>query len=448
MKITLIHSKIFLDSKILIIAIIISIFLMPVFAQTFEDELDKRGVVPPTPEQSGLEHLVIEVQKPNVLDTGFVVEEFTTGLSFPTTMAFIDNDILVLQKNDGQIRHVLADGTLLPNAVLDVEVSNYMERGLLGIISKNSFVYLYYTESIQDGGDPIGNNIYKYKWIDNKLQDPILLKSLPAYPDAIIHHGGVMTVGKDGTVYAVIGDQDNQDSARGDNILQNQFGPPDDTGVILPIEPPGPYYAIGIRNSFGLTIDPVTGNMWATENGPHRMDEVNLVMHKFNSGWNAHSGPIAESQIEHFIVKNPPLANVGGVFKSYVQIFLASIYSLFFLPDNYEYSDPEFSWEKVIAPTALNFAPSSFGKYENWLFVGDCNFGNIYKFKLNSDRNGFVFEDFNLNDLVLHEEDNIEEILFGKGFGCITDIEIRGDYMYVVSISDGTIYRIFLKDLL
>ena len=108
----------------------------------------------------------------------------------------------------------------------------------------------------------------------------------------------------------------------------------------------------------------------------------------------------------------------------------------------------EFSWEKIVAPTALNFAPSSFGKYESWLFVGDCIFGNIYKFKLNSDRNGFVFEDFNLNDLVLHEEDNIEEILFGKGFGCITDIEIRGDNMYVVSIFDGTIYRIFLKDLL
>jgi glucose/arabinose dehydrogenase len=322
-----------------------------------------------------------------------------------------------------------------------------MERGLLGIVSKNPFVYLYYTESIQDGGDSIGNNIYKYKWIGNKLQDPILLKSLPAYPDAMIHHGGAMTVGKDGTVYAVIGDQDNQDVPRGANILQNQFGPPDDTGVILPIEPPSSYYAIGIRNSFGLAIDPVTGNMWATENGANRMDEVNLILPKFNSGWNAHTGPIAESQIAHFIVKNPPLADLGGIFKSYVQIFLAGIYSLFFLNDTYEYSDPEFSWEKTVAPTALNFAPSSFGKYENWLFVGDCNLGNIYKFKLNADRIGFVFEDFNLNDLVLHEEDNNEEIIFGKGFGCITDIEIRGDNMYVVSLFDGTVYRIFLKDL-
>ena len=437
MKIILIHNKIFLDSKILITTIIISMFLIPAFGQTFDDEIT----------DAGLGHLVKEGQKPNVLDADFTVDEFTTGLSFPTTMTFIDNDILVLQKHDGQVRHVLPDGTLLPNVVLDVHVSNQMERGLLGITSKNSFVYLYYTESIQDGGDPIGNNIYKYKWLDNKLQDPILLKSLPAYNDATVHQGGVMTVGKDGTVYAIIGDQSNIDSVRGANILQNQFGPPDDSGVIIPVEPTGPYYAIGIRNSFGLTIDPVTGNMWATENGPHRMDEVNLVMPKFNSGWDAHTGPISESQISKLIAINQYLADVGGVFKSHIQIFLTGIYSIFLLTDNYEYSDPEFSWEKVIAPTALDFAPSSFVKYENWLFVGDCNFGNIYKFKLNSDRNGFVFEDFHLNDLVLHEEDNIEEILFGEGFGCITDIEIRGDDMYVVSIFDGTIYRIFLKDL-
>ena len=176
--------------------------------------------------------------------------------------------------------------------------------------------------------------------------------------------------------------------------------------------------------------------------------EVNLVMPKFNSGWNAHTGPLEESRINHFIVKNPPLADVGGVFKSHVQIFLASIYSIFFLTDNYEYSDPEFSWEKVIAPTALDFAPSSFVKYENWLFVSDCNFGNVYKFELNSSRTGFIFEDPNLKDLVVHEGDNMEEIHFGKGFGCITDIEIIDDTMYVVSLTDGTIYKIFLNDLL
>ena len=417
-----------LDSEILVITILMSIFLLPVFSQSddyFYEEVIGR----------------YSNEKPIIFDTSFVVKEFTTGLSFPTTMTFIDKDILVLEKNNGQVRHVLQDGTLLPNAVIDVEVSNYLERGLLGITSNNSFVYLYYTESIQDGGDPIANNIYKYKWDGTTLQDPILVKSLPSYPEAIMHQGGVLVVGKDDTVYAVIGDQDNQDLERGANILQNQFAPPDDTGVILPVDPTGPYYAIGIRNSFGLAIDPVTGNMWATENGADRFDEVNLVLPKFNSGWNSHTGPIDQSRIN--VIDMPAFI---GILKSHIQLFLSSIYGLFVLTDIYEYSDPEFSWERTIAPTGLNFAPSSFGKYENWLFIGDCNFGHISKLQLNSDRDGFVFDDQNLNDLVLNKEDSIEEILFGEGFGCITDIKFSNDAMYVTSLSDGIIYKIFLKD--
>ena len=382
--------------------------------------------------------------KSSILDSDFVVREFTIGLSFPTTMAFIEDDMLVLQKNDGQVKLVLPDGTISSNTILDAEVSNYLERGMLGILVKESSVYLYYTESDHDGGEPVANNIYKYKWTGKTLEEPILIKSLPAYQDAIMHQGGILALGKDNTVYAIIGDQDNQDLARGANVLQNQFAPPDDTGVILPIDPEGPYYAIGIRNSFGLTVDPITGNLWQTENGPDKFDEVNLVMPKFNSGWNSHSGPISESRISHFIVKDPPLANIGGVIKSHLQIFLSSIYGIFVLPDNYVYSDPEFSWEKTVSPTALNFVPTSFGKYENWLFVGDCIGGHIYKFKLNEDRDGFIFDDQSLDDLIFNEGDNIEDILFGEGFGCITDIKFNDGKMYVVSLSSGTIYEIFL----
>jgi len=423
---TFIHGNRLLCYKIWITALIIISLFTPAFGQTeWYDEW--------VGAQSN--------NVPDIFDQDFVVEEFVTGLSFPTTMTFVDNDILVLQKNDGHVIHVKSDGSILPNVILDVEVSNLYETGLLGIVSKNSSVYLYYTEAVQDGGKPIANNIYKYKWIDNTLQDPILIKSLPAYPKSLIHNGGVMIVGKDNTVYAVIGDQDNQDLEGGANILQNQFAPPDDTGVILPVDPTGPYYAIGIRNSFGLAIDPITGNMWATENGITRFDEVNLVLPKFNSGWNAHTGPIEQSRIN--IIDMPAFI---GILKSQIQLFLSSIYGLFVLADIYEYSDPEFSWERTIAPTGLTFAPSLFGKYENWLFIGDCSFGNIYKFQLNSDRDGFVFDDQNLNDLVLNKEDSNEEILFGEGFGCITDIKFRNDAMYVTSLTDGTIYKIFLKD--
>jgi hypothetical protein len=44
------------------------------------------------------------------------------------------------------------------------------------------------------------------------------------------------------------------------------------------------YYAYGIRNGFGMDFDPVTGNLWDTENGPEFGDEINLVEPGFNSG--------------------------------------------------------------------------------------------------------------------------------------------------------------------
>ena len=70
--------------------------------------------------------------------------------------------------------------------------------------------------------------------------------------------------------------------------------------------------------------------------------------------------------------------------------------------------------------------------------------GRIDQFKLNEDRDGFIFDDQSLDDLIFNEGDNIEDILFGEGFGCITDIKFNDGKMYVVSLSSGTIYEIFL----
>jgi glucose/arabinose dehydrogenase len=44
------------------------------------------------------------------------------------------------------------------------------------------------------------------------------------------------------------------------------------------------YYAYGIRNSFGLAIDPINGTLWETENGDEDYDEINVVKSGFNSG--------------------------------------------------------------------------------------------------------------------------------------------------------------------
>jgi len=221
------------------------------------------------------------------------------------------------------------------------------------------------------------------------LINPVLIKDLPATPGPN-HNGGVLAKNLDGDVFAIIGDLNRN------GVLQNfPTGDPDDTSVILPVEPLGAILAMGIRNSFGLTIDPITGNMWDTENGPATFDEINLISPNFNSGWEVIMGPATQGQIN----------SLPGF-------------------ENFVYSDPEFSWEQTVAPTSILFPDSiSFANYTDSVFVADCNNGNIYNFTLNQTRDSFVFTNPDLSDLVLNTGDDSGEIEFGSGFGCITDLE-------------------------
>lgn len=348
----------------------------------------------------------------NVQD--LVVEKYVSDLCcMITTMTFVEDDILILQKSDGVVR-LIQDGVLQDKPVLDVNVDSAGEKGMLGITSVGSTVYLYYTEANEDGGESLGNRIYKYEWTGDYLINPELLKELPSN---ISHNGGVMVVGLDEQVYAVIGD------TLGYGLLQNkplEWLEGDDidlknNGVILQLEGENPYFAMGIRNSFGLAIDPVTGNLWATENGDDNFDEINLILEKFNSGWIVIMGPATESE----------LASLPG-YKDYI------------------YDDPKFSWEQSVAPTGLDFAKfQEINNYDNSLFVGDCNTGNLYKFELNENRNGFEFTNSVLQDNVVNKDESLDEIIIGTGFGCVTDIERGPDgFLYVVSLSEGVIYRI------
>jgi glucose/arabinose dehydrogenase len=56
-------------------------------------------------------------------------------------------------------------------------------------------------------------------------------------------------------------------------------------GILGNETPLNKYYAYGIRNSFGIAFDPLTGKLWDTENGLMDNDEINLVEPGFNSGW-------------------------------------------------------------------------------------------------------------------------------------------------------------------
>ena len=214
-------------------------------------------------------------------------------------------------------------------------------------------------------------------------------------------------------------------------MLQNhKEGPdPDDTSVILRVDRNGSavngvlsgvsdkYYAYGIRNSFGLDFDPLTGTLWDTENGPADYDEINLVKPGFNSGWEQVMGPIERT---------------GKTVNDLVQF------------EGSHYADPVFSWRQSLGITDIEFLDSTkLGeKYAYNIFVGDINNGNLYFFTVNDNRTGLVLDN-GLEDLVADSQQEVDAVTFGTGFvGGITDIETGPDgYLYILAFG-GDLYRI------
>ena len=374
--------------------------------------------------------------EPTVRDPNLRIETVTKGLTLPTTMAFVDpDDILVLEKNKGTVQRIV-NGQMLAAPLLQVNVSSEVERGMLGIaVSKDNQtgkpnVFLYFTES--DGAKPMASRLYRYELRNDTLVNPKLLLELPAEPGPR-HNAGNIMIGPDNNLYVSVGDLDGHTT-----MAQNVEGggKPDGSSAILRITQDGhipgggiigddgisrKYYAYGIRNSFGMDFDPLTGKLWNTENGPSYGDEINLVEPGFNSGWLEVQGMAPVDFNAEDLVTFQGKGN---------------------------YSDPEFVWTDTVGPTAIKFLDSDrLGKhYENDVFVSDVTQGNIYHFDLNANRTQLVLEGV-LADGVSNNDTENKDIIFGNGFGGITDLEVGpyDGYLYVVSLGHGAIYRILPK---
>jgi glucose/arabinose dehydrogenase len=385
-----------------------------------------------------------EGRRPYLNDGSLGVEVVFRGVKAISNFAFLGpNDILYLERLEGRVNR-LVNGVALPEPLLDLNVAD--NDGLLGIATaKNentTYIFLYLTESEGgDGGERIGNRLYRYEMRENELLNPKLLLDLPVQPGPM-HHGGELIMGTDGDLYVTIGDIDGWRNDTTKTLAQNykdgseadgragiiritQNGDEVEEGLLGDSNPLNLYYAYGIRNSFGMDFDPLTGNLWDTENGPEYGDEINLVEPGFNSGYEIVKG----KSTDDFDVGD--LVDFEGKGK---------------------YSEPEFSWgteeqKYTVAPTALKFLNSSKlgAEYENDLFVADSNNGNLYHFELNDGRNGLLLKG-PLEDDLATNPDELEGNIFGRDFGGITDLEVGPDgYLYVLSQlarDQGAILRI------
>ncbi|MEK6336499.1 MAG: SBBP repeat-containing protein [Acidobacteriota bacterium] len=369
---------------------------------------------------------------PVMLDPNLSVKTVVTGLSQPTSMAFIgNNDFLVLEKNTGKVQRVI-NGVIQSPAPLDLPVNSASERGALGValhpsFAVNGFVYLYWTES-STGVDStniaevpvLGNRVDRYLWDGSKLTFDRNLIKLRAYQaDANQqlrgnHNGGILRFGPDGKLYIMMGDNGRrgflQNLSCGPTALcpgpvtaDDQYGGPEPdnnhlTGFILRLNDDGttpadnPFfnvsttltgeaaanvkklYAYGVRNGFGMGFDPLSGNLWDQENGDDSFDEMNRITAGSNNGWIQMMGP--NSRVSQF--KQIETTYGAGDLQQLrwspsliANTPAAALANLYMLPGAH-YNDPEFSWKYAIPASPLGFVQGrGLGpQYEGDMFVG------------------------------------------------------------------------------
>jgi aldose sugar dehydrogenase len=418
---------------------------------------------------------LIKIDNPFIFNANLKAEVVYQGLNRSTSMEFLGpGDILVTEKNTGKVIQI-KNGT--GKTLLDVNVANLGERGLLGVATtpkpiaseednnkrkpekdnnkennsnKDKYVFLYFTEAKsydgedKDGSEPIGNRLYRYEISDNSLKNPKLLLDLPA---GFHHNGGKILNGPDKDLYIVIGELDDKSTKQHkSNMALNykESSDPDGRGGILRINPDGDgidggiigknpplnkYFAYGIRNGFGMDFDPKTGKLWDTENGPTFGDEINLVEPGFNSGWRKVQG-----------MWNVEKGEIKGRWLSSSE----KPSNLVDFGNKGQFSSPELTWNKTVGPTALKFVTTDkLGKeYENDLLVADVN-GRVYHFDMNKNRTGLLLNG-PLKNKVVESNDEINNLVLFEGLGrLITDLDIGPDgYLYVLDYAGGKIYRI------
>lgn len=268
-----------------------------------------------------------------------------------------------------------------------VDVAQAVEQGTFGIaldpaFASNGYVYLYYTAA-----DGLKNRVIRLKDVAGVGTQPTtVLDNIPA---AEIHNGGILRFGADGKLYITTGEATQDALAQDRTSLGGKILRINGDGSI-PTDNPiagSPVYALGWRNGFGLTVHPITKDLWGAENGPETDDEVNRIVAGGNYGW-----PNARG-----ITRNPALVD--------------PIYSL----------NPTVGITGIVAVAATPVYPAS---YHNTLLFTNVNNGDIRRLSLSHG----------------YQQLETDYVVLG-GAGPLVDLQ-QGPDGYVYASGFSTIYRV------
>ncbi len=222
-----------------------------------------------------------EEKKSGKIETKVVARD----LDIPWSMDFVSDNKMIFTERVGRVNLLnLNSGKIA--TVLELDVSGSGESGLLGVtldpeFNKNSYVYLYYSYN-RDGN--IIDRVSRFELKSNRLMGEQII--LDGIPGAIYHDGGRIKFGPDGLLYITTGDAtvpelaQNRDSLAGKILRVKKDGSVPDNN---PFD--NEVYTYGHRNPQGIDWNPRNARLYASEHGPTRMDEINIINIGTNYGW-------------------------------------------------------------------------------------------------------------------------------------------------------------------
>ncbi|HYI11478.1 MAG TPA: PQQ-dependent sugar dehydrogenase [Thermoanaerobaculia bacterium] len=234
------------------------------------------------------------------LPAGFSETPVATGLSEPTAMSMAPDGRIFVCEQDGALR-VIKDGELLATPFVNITVNSTGERGLLGVafdpdFLTNRWVYVYYTSPTP----AIHNRISRFTAAGDVAAagSELVLLDLNNL-SATNHNGGAIHFGRDGKLYAAVGENAVTSNAQTLNNLLGKMLRINRDGTI-----PGdnPFYntagganraiwALGLRNPFTFGVHPNSGRIFINDVGGTQWEEINDGIAGANYGWPNSEGP-------------------------------------------------------------------------------------------------------------------------------------------------------------